>query len=46
MDANIPDIGQTAPDFTVTDAFGSSFTLSETLNSGRTVKLVFYRGHW
>lgn len=39
-----PEVGDTAPDFTLTDQSGSSVTLSDA--RGRPVVLAFYRGHW
>jgi len=36
-------LGDTAPDFTLTDANGRAVTLSKL---GKTVVLVFYRGYW
>ena len=36
--------GQPAPDFTLPDSAGSSFTLSSL--RGKNVVLVFYRGYW
>lgn len=41
----IPDVGQQAPDFSVTDTTGRPFTLSTLFGAGAIV-LVFYRGHW
>ncbi len=38
-------IGETAPDFTLTDQAGRSHTLSAERGK-RPVVLVFYRGHW
>lgn len=38
------DVGNIAPDFTLTAPDGSSFTLSEA--RGRPVALVFFRGTW
>ena len=46
MNQNIPDIGQDAPDFEVAASDDSNFRLSEELQSGKNIKLVFYRGHW
>ena len=46
MHANIPAVGQVAPDFEVATASGNTFKLSEELTSGRNIKLMFYRGHW
>jgi peroxiredoxin len=39
-------MGQTAPDFTLKDHQGSSIRLSEIVQSGRHVVLVWYRGAW
>jgi len=36
-------IGETAPDFTLTDTAGKQITLSK---AGRPVVLVFHRGYW
>lgn len=36
-------VGETAPDFTLSDANGRSFTLSA---AKKPVVLVFYRGYW
>jgi AhpC/TSA family len=47
-----PQVGQRAPDFTLTDATGKSVSLSELLSSPvngnppKGVLLVFYRGYW
>lgn len=48
-----PQVGQIAPDFTLSDSTGSPVTLSTALNSpfaGRNrtaaVLLIFYRGYW
>lgn len=47
-----PQVGQKAPDFTMTDSAGKQVTLAELLSSpvnGKTPKgvlLVFYRGYW
>lgn len=46
MAKNIPNVGESAPYFTVTTARNSSFSLKSTLAKGRNVMLVFYRGHW
>ena len=46
MNQNIPDIGQDAPDYEVATSDGKTFKLSDELNSGKNIKLVFYRGHW
>lgn len=54
---NAPQIGQRAPEFSLVDANGNTFTLAQLLstpitNSGSTrratkgVLLVFYRGYW
>jgi peroxiredoxin len=40
-----PDLGQTAPDFTLPDSTGSARRLGE-LCAARPQVLVFYRGHW
>jgi peroxiredoxin Q/BCP len=41
----VPAVGQTAPDFSVSDSAGAMRTLSELVSGGPFV-LVFYRGHW
>jgi hypothetical protein len=47
-----PQVGQKAPEFSLTDTLGRQVTLAELLSSpvnGRTTKgvlLVFYRGYW
>jgi hypothetical protein len=47
-----PQVGQRAPDFTLTDTSGKSVSLSQLLsepvsgNPPRGVLLVFYRGYW
>lgn len=47
-----PQVGQKAPDFTVTDTSGKSVSLGELLstpingNAPKGVLLVFYRGYW
>lgn len=38
-------VGQLAPDFTLTDAFGEKINLRQTLKKGPVI-LVFYRGAW
>lgn len=52
--AGAPQIGQTAPDFTLTDTTGNQVTLAELRTtpiqpgspSPRGVLLIFYRGYW
>ena len=44
-DSHTPDIGQTAPDFTLADSAGDPRRLSELAASGPLV-LIFYRGCW
>lgn len=39
-----PQVGETAPDFTLTDHSGETVTLSDA--RGKPVVLAFYRGHW
>lgn len=46
MKPDIPDIGQTAPDFEVLTSRGETFHLQQVLSAGRNVLLLFYRGHW
>ena len=46
MNQNIPDIGQDIPDFEVKTSDNKTFKLSEELESGHNIKLMFYRGHW
>jgi len=46
MNPDIPDIGETAPDFEVLTSEGGTFHLQQALNTGRNVMLLFYRGHW
>jgi peroxiredoxin len=46
MNQAIPDIGQATPDFEVPTSDGKTFKLSEALQSGKNIKLMFYRGHW
>ena len=46
MHRDIPAVGQDAPDFAVLTSDGTAFRLSDELQSGMNVKLVFYRGHW
>jgi hypothetical protein len=47
-----PQVGQKAPDFTLTDTSGKSVSLGELLstpingNAPKGVLLVFYRGYW
>lgn len=41
-----PQVGQTAPDFTLPDAHGKPVTLSELRKTSRAVLLIFYRGYW
>lgn len=46
MDSNgIPEIGDAAPDFTVSDESGMVRRLAEMISQGP-LFLVFYRGHW
>ena len=45
-DPGMVNIGQQAPDFTLTDAQGNPVTLSQRLQGKRGVLLVFYRGYW
>ena len=40
-----PEVGHTAPDFSVLDSTGTTRTLGE-LCVERPLILVFYRGHW
>lgn len=40
-----PAIGESAPDFTLTDATGAPRRLAD-LCAERPLVLVFYRGHW
>ncbi len=42
--AAAPQVGQTAPDFTLADQSGAPFQLAAL--RGKNVLLVFYRGHW
>ncbi len=46
MTNTVPDIGQNTPDFEVSGSDGKAFKLSEVLEKGTNVKLMFYRGHW
>ena len=39
-------VGQTAPDFTLTDTGGNPVTLSQLRQGHRAVLLIFYRGYW
>jgi peroxiredoxin len=47
-----PQVGQRAPDFTLTDAGGKAVSLNELLtmpingNAPKGVLLIFYRGYW
>ena len=43
-----PQVGQRAPDFTLTDTTGKQVSLTElrTANAPKGVLLVFYRGYW
>ena len=41
-----PQVGQRAPDFTLTATDGKPVTLSELRNGKRAVLLIFYRGYW
>ncbi len=46
--ANVPKVGEKAPDFTLTDANGKAVALAQLLGAPATkgVLLVFYRGYW
>jgi len=44
--AGVPQVGQKAHDFTLTDTNGKQVSLSETLSKQKGVLLVFYRGYW
>ncbi len=46
MNAQIPDIGETIPAFSVLDSNGNQFELKEALDDATFLMLVFYRGHW
>jgi hypothetical protein len=46
MNAQIPDIGEIIPGFSVPDSDGNRFELKEALNDTTYLMLVFYRGHW
>jgi peroxiredoxin len=46
MAGSIPDINETAPDFSVLTENGAEFNLNQELTTGNHVLLVFYRGHW
>jgi peroxiredoxin len=46
MNPNIPDIGQSAPDFEVLNSSGDLFSLKQVLSTGANILLLFYRGHW
>lgn len=41
-----PRPGQTAPDFTLSNAEGSPVSLSDLLKGHRAALLIFYRGYW
>ena len=40
-----PDVGDLAPDFALADSTGATRTLAS-LGSGRSLVLIFFRGHW
>ena len=44
--AGAPAVGETAPDFTLSDANGRPVTLSRVLAGSNGALLVFYRGYW
>ena len=50
--AGAPQVGQKAPDFTLTDSGGKAVSLNELLttpvngNAAKGVLLIFYRGYW
>ncbi len=46
MKADIPNIGQNAPDFKARTSEDGLFQLHNALETGKNVCLVFYRGHW
>jgi peroxiredoxin len=41
-----PPVGGMAPDFTLPDETGKAHTLSEELEKGKPVALLFMRGEW
>ena len=43
---NALQVGQPAPDFTLTGADGKPTTLSQLRQANRALLLIFYRGHW
>jgi hypothetical protein len=44
--SNAPQAGDSAPDFTLSDANGKPVALSELRRNSRAVLLIFYRGYW
>jgi hypothetical protein len=44
--AGAPQVGQKAPDFTLTDTSGKQVSLSGLLSDKKGVLLIFYRGYW
>lgn len=44
--AGAPQIGQSAPDFTLADASGKPVSLADLRQNSRGVLLIFYRGYW
>jgi peroxiredoxin len=46
MKKKTPSVGEKAPDFQLSTSENKKFKLSSVLKSGKTMLLVFYRGHW
>ena len=44
--ASAPQVGQKAPDFTLSDTNGTQVSLSEIFPNQKGVLLIFYRGYW
>lgn len=45
QDGSTPEVGQSAPDFTLPDSTGTERRLGELVAAGPLV-LIFFRGHW
>jgi len=46
LSAQVPRVGERAPEFTLADPNGSSVALADLLSGSKAVVLIFYRGFW